>query len=146
MKSSSPTTGGHADIRSNERINSLGRPFTRLAEARPAPAGAFLGIPPSDSRFYPSLLGAVLFGIGVALVQETKTRHGRGSGGLGLMGAVTINLCAGIVLAGWLLAGVLDLPDRGIVFLWLLVAPLAGISGVGLFIAARQQRDGVLSD
>ena len=82
-----------------------------------------LGIPTSASAFYPSILGAVLIGIGIALLIE---RH-RG-GGLGLLGAITINLCGGIVLGLWLLFGDLQLPLRGSVFLWGLVVVLVGIS------------------
>jgi hypothetical protein len=74
------------------------------------------------------LLGGVLIGIGIALLIERS----RGRSGLGLAGAISINLCAGLVLAGWLLFGSLDLPLRGQLFLWLLVVLLVGISGVEL--------------
>ncbi len=84
-----------------------------------------LGIPPAESAFYPSILGAVLFGIGLALLLALARRD---FGGLGLGGAVAINLSAGIVLALWLIAGGLDLPLRGTLFLWAMVALWFGIS------------------
>lgn len=111
----------------------------------PAALVELLGIPPADSRFYPSLLGAVLFGIGLALVQEARNRSDRGSAGLGLRGALTINLCAGGVLAGWLLVGNLDLPTRGVVFLWLLVVLLVGISGMEAMASSRGKPSGTRS-
>ena len=90
-----------------------------------------LGIPTVENAFYPSVLGGVLVGIGIALFLE---RRGRRSGpvGLGLAGAVAINLCGGLVLAWWLALGGLDLPLRGRVFLWALVVLLVGLSGVEL--------------
>lgn len=96
-----------------------------------------LGVPGAEVAFYPSILGAVLFGIGIALLIE---RH-RGSSGLGLMGAISINLCGGLVLAGWLLFGELPLPARGHVFLWALVAVLVGISGFELFVQTAKERE-----
>jgi ABC-type Mn2+/Zn2+ transport system permease subunit len=64
----------------------------------PARLVSALGIPGADVAFYPSILGAVLFGIGIALFIE---RSGRSSG-LGLAGAISINLSAGLALAAWL--------------------------------------------
>jgi hypothetical protein len=86
-----------------------------------------LGIPLTDHAFYPTILGAVLFGIGLALLIECY----RGSGrirGLGLGGAIAINLCGGFVLAIWLLSDKLILPLRGQLLLWLLVLLLIGLS------------------
>jgi hypothetical protein len=92
----------------------------------PAPLVAFLGIPAAP-RFYPNMLGAVLLGIGIALFLERGLQGWRGSG-LGLDGAVAINLCAGLVLAGLLLFADLALPLRGALFLWALVILLVSIS------------------
>ena len=79
----------------------------------------FLGVPPVEPGFYPSILGAVLFGIGIALLIETfKGKHK--FSGLGLYGAIAINLCGGFVLAFWLLYIELHLPLRGLIFLWIL--------------------------
>lgn len=86
-----------------------------------------LGIPDAPSAFYPSVLGAVLFGIGLALWLERSNDRSQTSG-LGLVGALTINLCGGIVLALWLIFGQLALPVRGVVGLWALVLFLVGIS------------------
>ena len=88
-----------------------------------------LGVPGVASAFYPSVLGGVLVGVGVALFIE-RSRPPAGLAGLGLAGAVVINLCAGLVLSGWLLFGDLALPVRGRVFLWGLVALLVGLSGL----------------
>ena len=98
---------------------------TRIVSAR--------GIPGAENAFYPSILGAVLFGIGVALLVERF----RGSSGLGLVGAISINLCGGLVLAAWLGSGALALPVRGQVFLWALVVVLVGISGLELVAQLR---------
>ena len=95
-----------------------------------------LGIPPAECAFYPSILGAVLFGIGLALLLTWVRRD---AGGLGLGGAIAINLCAGIVLALWLVAGNLELPLRGSLFLWAIVVLLVGIS-LTEFIASRSGR------
>ena len=86
-----------------------------------------LGIPNAEPSFYPSILGAVLFGIGLALLIQKR----RG-GGLGLPGAVVINLCGALALAGWLVFGSLSLPTRGLLLLWGLVVLLVGISTVEL--------------
>ena len=89
---------------------------------------AALGVPGAEVAFYPGILGGVLIGIGIALIVEQV----RGSSGLGLAGAVSINICGGLALAGWLLFGSLDLPVRGQVFLWTLVVVLVGISAFEL--------------
>jgi uncharacterized membrane protein len=81
--------------------------------------------------FAPTLLGAVLFGIGLALVIEALRRP-QGLAGLGLGGAVAINLCGGTVLIFWLISGVMELPLRGLVFLWILAILLVGISIIEL--------------
>ena len=94
---------------------------------------AALGIPESRPAFYPSLLGSVLVGIGIALLIERL----QGTAGLGLEGAVSINLCGGAVLAGWLLFGSLSLPTRGQVFLWALVVVLVGVSALELVALVR---------
>ena len=101
----------------------------------PASLVIALGIPGSDSAFYPSILGAVLFGIGIALLVERF----RGSAGLGPCGAVSINLSGGLVLAGWLLSGSLELPLRGHIVLWILVLILVGISSLELFVRAPRR-------
>ena len=86
-----------------------------------------LGIPLANTSFYASILGGVLFGIGLALLIECY-RQSKRFIGLGLAGAVAINLCGGMVLAVWLLWGKLDLPLRGQIFLWSLLVVLIGLS------------------
>jgi hypothetical protein len=99
----------------------------------------WLGVPASDVRFYPSLLGAVLVGIGIALIVQWR-RTPNGPVGLGLGGAIAINLVAGAVLAGWLLFGGLHLPVRGCVFLWALVVLLVTVSALEAVIQMRERR------
>ena len=96
-----------------------------------------LGVPTVDVAFYPSILGAVLVGIGLALVVEYRA----GSSGLGLMGAIAINMCRGIVLAAWLAFGDLALPLRGVVSLWVLVLVLVSLSGAELWSRLRKGID-----
>ncbi len=91
-----------------------------------------LGIPASESAFYPSILGGVLIGIGIALLIQVA--HRERFLGLGHEGAVAINICGGLVLAAWLIWGGLDIPVRGQVLLWSLVTMLVGISLVELMV------------
>ena len=90
------------------------------------PVVDFFGLPATDLRFYPNILGAVLLGIGIALILEYtgKDRFA----GLGLGGAIVINLCGGVVLFFWLVSGKLDLPLHGSVILWTLDVILVVIS------------------
>ncbi len=101
-----------------------------------------LGIPEAPSTFYPNLLGGVLCGIGVALFLEQSNRRTQVSG-LGLGGAIAINLCGGIVLAAWLIFGDLLLPLRGVILLWALVFILAGISLWEALVNARRKHGSV---
>lgn len=101
----------------------------------PEPLAVVLGVPIPDSAFYPSILGGVLFGIGIALVLEVVKPEQLG--GLGLGGAIAINLCGGLVLAAWLISGALNIPFRGYVLLWSLTVLLVTISIVELFVRLR---------
>ena len=92
----------------------------------------FLGVPATEQSFYPNILGGVLFGIGVALLIECF-RFPNGLVGLGLGGAIAINLCGGLVLVFWLISGNLSIPIRGQVFLWTLAFILVAISNIELF-------------
>jgi len=98
----------------------------------------FLGVPASETSFYPNILGSVLFGIGLALLVECF-RKSDGLIGLGLGGAIAINLCGGTVLAFWLLFGNLSIPIHGHIFLWFLVILLIGISAVELLTYLRKK-------
>jgi hypothetical protein len=99
----------------------------------------FLGVPTVDNAFYPSILGGVLFGIGIALCIEC-VRGEAGLVGLGLGGAISINLCGGVVLGVWLLVGQLSIPLKGRLFLWGLVILLVGISCTEWFVYAKKTR------
>jgi hypothetical protein len=98
-----------------------------LLMAFPAKLVKALGVPMADPSFYATILGGILFGIGLALLLECYRKSNRFTG-LGLGGAIAINLCGGLVLAVWLLSSKLSLPFRGQIFLWSLVLLLVGIS------------------
>lgn len=102
---------------------------------------AALGIPPAEPAFYPNLLGAVLTGIGIALLAE-RFRPASRSPGLGLIGAVAINLCAATALAGWLVFGELVLPLRGSLFLWGIVALVMCLGIVEILREVRTDENG----
>lgn len=99
----------------------------------PEPLVTTLGLPGTDQAFYPGILGAVLFGIGIALLIQLRS-----TGGLGLLGAVAINLCGGAALAYWLVFGALSLPAHGVTILWALVLVLVGLSSIELINALRR--------
>ena len=94
----------------------------------------FLGVPQMQQAFYPSTMGAVFIGIGIALVIESTQDNSLVSGGLGFAGAIAINLCAGAVLLGWLIFGDIDLPIRGLIFLWTIALIMVVISSIELMI------------
>jgi hypothetical protein len=104
----------------------------------PAGFASFFGLPQENNYFYASILGAVLFGIGIALFQE-RTRLNKGSAGLGLAGAITINLCGSLVLIGWLLFGGLVMPVRGFIILWIVAIVVLGIGLLELFSGALKE-------
>jgi hypothetical protein len=87
-----------------------------------------LGVPIPSTNFYVTILGGAIFGIGIALFIE---RYGYKNNirGLGLGGAIAINICGGTVLFIWLLVNPFNLPMRGYVILWTiaLIVLLVGI-------------------
>lgn len=97
-----------------------------------------VGFPGSSSAFYPTILGAVLLGIGLSLALEAR-RPAASSGGLGLLGAVSINMSAAIVLALWLLFGDLSLPVRGAFLLVLLILVLTILSCCEWYVLRRDR-------
>jgi len=99
----------------------------------------FLGLPLIDDPFYPSIFGGVLIGIGLALLIEAFRVNNTGFSGLGLGGAVAINLSGGLILLTWLIFGELMLPQRGYIFLWLLTIILVGISIIETFLAWKHR-------
>jgi hypothetical protein len=104
----------------------------------------FFGLPVTDQYFYPSILGAILFGIGIALLIE-YTRKNEFIG-LGLGGAITINMLGGIVLFFWLIWGSLNIPIHGTIILWVLDFILVGISAFELltYLKERQSNQNAL--
>ena len=101
----------------------------------------FFGVPSSENYFYPNILGAVLFGIGIALVIEAFRKNKNEFVGLGLIGAISINICGGIVLLFWLLFGGLDLSAKGLIFLWILDIILVVISTIELIINLKENKE-----
>jgi len=92
----------------------------------------YLGVPEVESSFYPNILGGVFIGISVALFIEFLNKTEGKTSGLGLMGAIAINLCGGLVLIIWLIFGDLMLPVRGLIILWSLAVLLIVLSGFEL--------------
>jgi hypothetical protein len=98
-----------------------------------------LGVPAAEQSFYPNILGGVLFGIGIALLIEFLRKSGS-LVGLGLGGAIAINLCGGLVLTAWLILGELGIPTGGRVFLWTLAVILVLVSSVELLAYAKERK------
>ncbi len=97
-----------------------------------------LGLPWTGRGLYPTILGGVLVGIGVALLLESRDRGG-GLVGLGLGGAVAINLSAGLAIGAWLLfSGADGVSGGGRVVLWLLVLFLVGLSSAEIVAYRRR--------
>jgi hypothetical protein len=94
------------------------------------PLVEFFGLPISYNNFYPNILGAILFGIGIALFIEYRRKDD--FIGLGLGGAISINMMGGIVLFLWLVLGNLNIPMHGTIILWILDVILIGISSLEL--------------
>jgi hypothetical protein len=103
----------------------------------PASLVEALGLPSTEQTFYPRMLGAVTIGISVALFVQWWKRPVR-LAGLGVGGAIAIDLFAALFLAGWLLVGGPGLPVRGRILLWLVVLVLVGVSGVGMLTQWRR--------
>lgn len=97
--------------------------------AFPRPVFEAVGLPLAGRGVSPTILGGVLIGIGIALMQESRSKGGNTSG-LDLGGAVAINLTAGLAIAGWLLLSeTSDLSFLGQILLWVLVLFLVSPSG-----------------
>lgn len=111
----------------------------------PEPLARAVGVPVPASAFYPNILGGVLFGIGIALALEFWNPNER-LGGLGLGGAIAINMCGGLVLAAWLLLGTLDIPFRGYVIMWSLAIILVALSAAELLVRIRKLQCRSISD
>jgi hypothetical protein len=85
--------------------------------AFPFGSGNLLGLPESGNYFYALILGAVLLGIGIALFVEVKY-YDKGRRGLGLDGAIIINVVASVVLVATLIFGQLNISILGLIILW----------------------------
>ena len=84
-------------------------------------------LPKVKTFFYVNILGAVLFGIGIALLIE-RFAGKKGITGLGIGGAIAINLCGAGVLVFWLLFGDLELSLGGAIFLWGIAFVVLGVA------------------
>jgi hypothetical protein len=102
------------------------------------PVIQFFGLPETYDFFYPNILGAILVGIGIALFLEYR-REGAFIG-LGLGGAISINMMGGIVLFAWLVFGNLNLALHGKIILWVLDLILLGISTIELIVYLKRER------
>jgi hypothetical protein len=96
-----------------------------------------LGMPPVATNFFPNVLGGVLFGIGLALLIAYRG----GAQGLGLDGAIAINLCGAGVVAGWLIAAPHAIPPRGRITLWIIALLVIGIGLIELQHRLRSKTD-----
>jgi len=87
-----------------------------------------LGLPAVSSRFYPSVLGGVLIGIAVALF----VAHRGGTAGLGLDGAIAINICGAGTVVAWLLWVPRDFSVTGRATLWVVAVLVLGTGFIEL--------------
>jgi hypothetical protein len=100
----------------------------------------WLGLPLPSSAFYARILGAVILGIGVALAIEYRRKRNSSFVGLGIGGAVAINLCGGGALAAYLALGDLSLSTEGKIVLWILAAVVVGLGLVELVANVSSRR------
>jgi len=87
-----------------------------------------LGMPVVATPFFPNVLGGVLFGIGLALFIAYRG----GAQGLGLDGAIAINLCGAGVVVGWLVVAPHVIPPRGKITLWIIALVVIGFGLIEL--------------
>jgi hypothetical protein len=83
-----------------------------------------LGLPRSDSGFWPRLTGALLIGLAGALFLEGTNR----GHGLGLAGVVIVNLCGATMLATMLVLEQGPTSRRGRGSVWAVVCLLVSLS------------------
>lgn len=96
---------------------------------------SFFGLPATDTTFYVTVLGAVVFGIGIALwIEQRNDNRWRG---LGLVGAVVINILGGGTVFVWLLIDPFEMPLRGYFVLWVVAIVVLGTALVELLAMAR---------
>lgn len=102
----------------------------------PFGADELLGLPVTGSAFFPSILGGVLVGIAVALLEARAGRSG-----LGIDGAIAINLIGSGVLLAWLIIRPPDIPVRGLVVLWSVAVLVPAVAVAEIFHRARTTAD-----
>ncbi len=95
---------------------------------------SMFGFPMMITRFFASVLGGVLIGIGVALF---VTYRG-GTAGLGLDGAIAINICGAGTVVVWLLAAPGEFSFAGRITLWVVAVLVLGIGCIELFHRLRR--------
>ena len=106
--------------------------------AMPSATIDVFGLPGTRTNFYVTVLGAVLLGIGIALWIERRNQDPWR--GLGLVGAIVINvLGAGTVLV-WLLLDPFSMPMRGYVTLWFVTVIVLAAALVELGALLRHAR------
>ena len=96
-----------------------------------------LGMPHAARGFYANILGGIFIGITAALLVEMFRKKPDRFIGLGLLGALCINICGGLVLTAWLMLGDLALPLRGFIILWSLAGALVVVSSLELYLELR---------
>lgn len=94
----------------------------------PLTASKLAGLPHAASTFWPRLFGAALLGIAAAFAVEgyTQLNPNITAGGLGLGGAIVINLVTVVSLIGTLIFRSIK-TKRGILLIWLFIALLMAL-------------------
>jgi hypothetical protein len=91
----------------------------------PLTAIKVLGLPRSDTAFWPRLLGVVLIGLAAATFMDASVKLGHG---LALGGSFVINTIAGLTLAAMLFLKQGPPSLRGRIVLWGLAVGLIGLA------------------
>ena len=105
----------------------------------PLGIAGLVGAPISNTHFYPTILGAVIFGIGIALLIDVYGQP-HGIRGLSLPGAIVINFCGAGILTLWLIFAPLGLPLRGYIVLWAIAIVVLTIGFVELISKSWKQQ------
>lgn len=100
---------------------------------------AALGIALPAVTFYASMLGAILLGVGLALLVE-RSRGTLGFPGLGINGAILINISCAVTLGLWLFYRSLNLLHIGYILLWGLVAAVTAITLAEIYYILQEKR------
>jgi hypothetical protein len=98
-----------------------------------------LGVALPGATFYASMLGAVLLGVGLALLVE-RSRGTLGFPGLGINGAILVNICCAATLGIWLFYKSLNLLQIGYILLWALVAGIVTITLAEIYYILQEKR------